>query len=133
MYLVVPLAIVQLQSVSDTTDNKDMVTTPNSMEPSLEWLYNEVTECLSPPPSSYKASVSDHDTLSFNEAMNDRDNIEKWLKAANDEIQSLQKNGTWKEVPITEAKTQILPGTWVFGRKRTPDGTISKYKARYSV
>ncbi|KAI2495282.1 hypothetical protein MHU86_19253 [Fragilaria crotonensis] len=92
---------------------------------SLEWLYNEVAECLSPPPSSYKASVSDPDTLSFNEAMADHDNIEKWLKAANDEIQSLQKNGTWIEVPITEAKTRILPGTWVFRRKRTPDGTIT--------
>ena len=100
---------------------------------SLEWLYNEVAECLSPSPSSYKASVSDPDTLSFNEAMSDRDNVEKWLKAAHDEIQSLQKNGTWKEVPITEAKTRILPGTWVFRRKRTPDGTISKYKARYCV
>ncbi|KAI2499447.1 hypothetical protein MHU86_15031 [Fragilaria crotonensis] len=88
---------------------------------------------VSPPPSSYKASVSDPDTLSFAEAMADRDNIEKWLKAANDEIQSLQKNGTWIEVPITEAKTRILPGTWVFRRKRTPDGTISKYKARYCV
>ena len=65
--------------------------------------------------------------------MNDRVNVEKWMKAANDEIQSLQKNGTWTEVPITDAKTRILPGTWVFRRKRTPDGTISKYKARYCV
>jgi hypothetical protein len=100
---------------------------------SLEWLYNKVAECLSPPPSSYKASVSDPDTLSFNEVMSDRDNIEKWLNAANDEIQSLQKNRTWIEVPITEAKTRILPGTCVFRRKCTPDGTISKYKARYCV
>jgi hypothetical protein len=53
---------------------------------SLEWLYNEVAECLSPPPSSYKASVSDPDTLSFNEAMSDRDNIKKWLNAANEDI-----------------------------------------------
>ena len=100
---------------------------------SLEWLYNEVAECSSPPPSSYKASVSDPDTLSFHEAMNDVDNVEKWMSAANDEIQSLQKNGTWIEVPISGAKTRILPGTWVFRRKRTPDGTISKYKARYCV
>ncbi|KAI2499655.1 hypothetical protein MHU86_14836 [Fragilaria crotonensis] len=35
------------------------------------------------------------------------------------------ENGTWIEVPITEAKTRILPGTWVFRRKRTPDGTIT--------
>ena len=100
---------------------------------SLEWLYNEVAECSSPPPSSHKASVSDPDTLSFHEAMNDVDNVEKWMSAANDEIQSLQKNGTWIEVPISGAKTRILPGTWVFRRKRTPDGTISKYKARYCV
>jgi hypothetical protein len=100
---------------------------------SLQWLYNQVAECPSPPPSSYKASVSNPDTLSFNVAMNDRNNIDKWMKAANDEIQSLQKNGIWKEVPISYAKTCILPGTWVFRRKRTPDGTISKYKARYCV
>ncbi len=55
------------------------------------------------------------------------------MKAANDEIQSLQKNGTWKVVPISYAKTRILPGTWVFRRKRAPEGTISKYKARYCV
>ena len=100
---------------------------------SLEWLYNEVAECPSPPPSSYKASVSDPDTLSFNKAMNARDNIDKWMKAANDKIQSLQKNGTRKEVPISCAKTRILPDTWVFRHKRTPDGTISKNKARYCV
>ena len=100
---------------------------------SLEWLYNEVAECPLPPPTSYKASASDPDTLSFIEAMNDVENFEKWMNAANDEIQSLEKNGTWKEVSISEAKTRILPGTWVFRRKRTPDGTISKYKARYCV
>ncbi|KAI2505115.1 hypothetical protein MHU86_9303 [Fragilaria crotonensis] len=83
---------------------------------SLEWVYNEVAECFSPPPLSYKASVSNPDTLSFNEAMSDRkNNIEKWLKAANEEdkIQSFQKNGTWIEVPITEAKTRILPGAYL--------------------
>lgn len=59
--------------------------------------------------------------------------IAKWMEAANKEIKSLEKTGTWKEVPITDAKTRILPGTWVFRRKRTPDGAISKYKARYCV
>ncbi|KAI2490134.1 hypothetical protein MHU86_24436 [Fragilaria crotonensis] len=44
--------------------------------------YNKVAECLSPL-SSYKASVSDPDTLSFAEAMADRDNIEKGCKRRN--------------------------------------------------
>ena len=81
---------------------------------SLKWLYNEVAECHLPLPLSYKASVSDPDTLSFIGAMNECDNVEKWMKAASNEIQSLQKNGAWTEVPITNAKTLTLPGTWVF-------------------
>ncbi len=82
---------------------------------SLEWLYGKVAECHSPPPLSYEACVRNPDTLSFIEAkMGDRDNVENWMKAANDEIRSLQKNGTWKEVPITDAKTRTLPCSWVF-------------------
>ena len=82
---------------------------------------------------SYKASTSDPDTLSFDKAMRDVDHVEKWLGAAGVEISALEKNGTWIEVPISEATTRILPGTWVFKRKRTPDGVVFKYKARYCV
>jgi hypothetical protein len=32
----------------------------------------------------------------------------------------LGKKGTWIEVDVTDAQTKILPGTWVFRRKRTP-------------
>jgi hypothetical protein len=52
--------------------------------------------------------------LSFNEGMNDRNKISKWMKTANEKIQSLQKKGTCKEVPISFGKTRILPGTWIF-------------------
>ena len=55
------------------------------------------------------------------------------MEAARKEIASLEKNGTWIEVNASIAKSRILPGTWVFRRKRTPDGEISKYKARYCV
>jgi len=63
--------------------------------------------------------------------MNDKDNLVQWQKASNSEIVSLKRNGTWREVPMSQAETRILPGTWVFRRKRTPNGAISKYKARY--
>ena len=39
----------------------------------------------------------------------------------------------WEEVPVTEATSKILPGTWVFRQKRTPDCEIYKFKARYCV
>ena len=59
--------------------------------------------------------------------------VVKWAEAAAKEIASLEKNGTWIEVDASEAQSRILPGTWVFRRKRTPDGEISKFKARYCV
>ena len=66
--------------------------------------------------------------------MADTGNVERcWMEAARKEIASLEKNGTWLEVNASEAKSRILPGTWVFKQKRTPDGEISKYKARYCV
>ena len=80
----------------------------------------------------YKASSTDLDTLSFDEALKDSGNLSDWIAAANKEIQDLAKRGTWIEVDTSEAKTKILPGTWVFRRKRRPDGSIKKYKARYS-
>jgi hypothetical protein len=82
-------------------------------------------------PLVYKAT-SDPDTLSFDEAMADADRIQ-WIESAHKEIKSLEENHTWKEVDVSEAKTKILPGTWVFRRKRTPDGLISKHKGRYCV
>jgi hypothetical protein len=65
--------------------------------------------------------------------MADTANMLEWLTAAAKEITSLERNGTWIEVTMYVAKTKILPGTWVFRRKRTLDGEISKYKARYCV
>ena len=81
----------------------------------------------------YKAASTDPDTLSFDQALQDKSNLGEWIKAANKEIQDLAKRGIWIEVDQSDAKTRILPGTWVFRRKRRPDGTIKKYKARYCV
>ena len=57
----------------------------------------------------------------------------KWIESAQVEISALVKQGTWIEVPHSDAKTKILPGTWTFRHKRTPDGEIKKYKGRYCV
>ena len=83
-------------------------------------------------PAAYKAATSDPDTLSIDQAMADA-NVDDWLKAAQKEISSLEAKNTWTEVPMSEAKTKVLPDTWVFRRKRTPDGAIKKFKARYCV
>ena len=84
-----------------------------------------------PAPSAFKAKKnSDPDTLTYEEAMNSPD-CDKWKAAMQEEIDSLVKQGTWEEVPKSDATSPPIPGTWVFRIKRTPDGRIKKYKARY--
>jgi hypothetical protein len=65
--------------------------------------------------------------------MNDAEFVEEWRKTARKEIEQLESKGTWVEEPMENARSKILPGTWVFRRKRTPDGAIRKFKARYCV
>ena len=56
-----------------------------------------------------------------------------WISAASEEIKSLEEHSTWIEVPLSSATKRVVPGTWVFRRKRNPDGTFKKYKARYCL
>lgn len=57
---------------------------------------------------------------------------EQWLKAANDEMDSLITNTTWSLVdpPLNR---NILKGRWVFKYKRGPLGEVVRYKARWVV
>jgi hypothetical protein len=64
--------------------------------------------------------------------MKDKNKV-TWIEAAVAEIRSLEDKNCWDEVPISEATSPVLPGTWTFRLKRTPDGEIQKYKARYCV
>jgi hypothetical protein len=84
-----------------------------------------------PSPSAYKASASDPDTLTFEQGMADIDHRAEWIEAMAKEISSLEALGSWEEVDITDAKSKIIPGTWVLRCKRTPDGEIKKRKARF--
>ena len=95
-----------------------------------EWEYSYDLPFLQ---SAYKVrAVKDPDLLSYQEAMNSPDK-DRWSEAAKKEIEELEGKTTWKEVPMSEAKSKIIPGTWVFRVKRTPSGEIKKYKARYCV
>lgn len=76
--------------------------------------------------------TKDPDVLSWTEAMN-LPGKEKWLEAALLEIRELEGKHTWTEVSMSDAKSKIIPGTWVFRVKRTPSGEIKKYKGRYCV
>ncbi len=125
-HLVAPLPLAKLPIVLDTTDNKGEVTcslwTTSSC---FDWLLNEAIQDSSAMLQANKASVSNPDTLSFEEAMSYVDNIQNWMRAAEAEIKLLEKNRTWKEVPTADVMLRILPGTWVFRRKRRRDSEVT--------
>ena len=81
-------------------------------------------------------SKKDPDTLSYDEAMSDIENLEGWRHAAAKEINQLEDKGCWKECQKSEAESngqKIIPCTWVFRIKRSPSGDIIKKKARICV
>jgi hypothetical protein len=84
--------------------------------------------------SVYNANNQDPDLLNYDQAMScEHAERERWIQAAITEMEQLEKMDCWEEVQVTEATGKILPGTWAFRRKRTPDGEIKKWKGRFCV
>ena len=80
----------------------------------------------------YSAMVSDeNDPLTVEEAM-DRTDADLWKEAMNQEMKSLEDNGTWELVDLPPSR-KPLQCKWVFRTKRDASGKIAKYKARLVV
>jgi Reverse transcriptase (RNA-dependent DNA polymerase) len=79
-------------------------------------------------------SVLENDTFNYHTAMLQPD-WEQFQKAAVLQIETLQKMRSWQEVEryTVPVDKQVLGGTWVFRRKRNPEGKVIKYKARFCV
>ena len=58
---------------------------------------------------------------------------DKFIEAAEVEVEALEDFDCWEEIPIEMATTKILPGTWAFCIKQAPDGTLKKFKGRYCI
>ena len=80
-----------------------------------------------------KAAASDPDIITFDQAMVSEEEREAWKEAMRIEIKALEDHRTWDQVPITDARTKILPLIWVLHHKHLPDGEIKKLKAHICV
>jgi hypothetical protein len=74
---------------------------------------------------------SDPDMPSFHESMKGA-NAEDYIAAMKTEVKGLLSQKTWITRPRTDA-TKVIKSTWAFKLKRLPDGTPSKFKARFCV
>lgn len=79
------------------------------------------------PPPSFKPEYP-ADPLTLDEALAS-DQSEDWLKATNDEIESLFANGTFDVVDIPPG-AKLIDCKWIFKRKYDAFGFLTKYKVR---
>lgn len=52
-----------------------------------------------------------------------------WIKAMEEEMQSIKKNDTWELVELPKGN-KIVGSKWVYKTKFNIDGTIERYKVR---
>jgi hypothetical protein len=82
-----------------------------------------------------QANAEDNPRLQDIMKLRDTDERDKWMSAMDLELDELQDKQTFEVVDVSTVPNneQVVPCTWVYKRKRTPDGTISKFKARLCV
>ena len=71
-----------------------------------------------PLPEICKASKSDPDTMTLEQALADTANYDKWIAALEKEIRALEEHEVWEEVPISEAEGKIVPTMFVMKIRR---------------
>jgi hypothetical protein len=104
------------------------------MEPCLDPMAMELFQ-LHPLALQMKLNDSKDDEPTFTDItrMTAEEQV-KWVEAMKKELMALIRLQCYKVVSITEAKGhQIVPCTWAFKKKRRPDGSLLKYKARLCV
>ena len=86
-------------------------------------------------PLAFEAKADADDNPNFYQALNGPD-IEGFCEAIDKEIQQLLDKQTWDVVEQTipnKLGVNIVGTTWAFKRKRFPNGSIRKLKARLCV
>jgi len=71
---------------------------------------------ISPIPRTYREALADPN----------------WYSAMLDEYKALMANNTWSLVPRV-AGANVVTGKWLFRHKLNPDGSLTRYKARWVV
>ena len=86
-------------------------------------------------PFAFAARANAADTPTLKEALESPDR-ERFIEVMHKEIEQLESLQVWDVVPrekATQENKTIIASTWAFKRKRYPDGSVKKLKARLCV
>lgn len=111
------------QDLSDyqlVRDRQKRISKPNrkyGLAEIISYALSAAKEIIGVEPRSYEEAMASHEA---------RD----WVRAVNEEMESLQKNGTWKLVDLPKGK-RTVSCKWIFKRKEgIPGVEAPRYKAR---
>ena len=95
----------------------------------LNTLYNNQLNEMNP--FSFAATLANNEVYTFKEAMQQPDKKE-FIKAMVTEAEAHRAKKHWSVIPKSEMKpgSETIMAIWSFKRKRRPDGTLIKHKAR---
>jgi hypothetical protein len=126
-----------LPSMAHSLQVKVTVTSPTSSSVFLKaiesfhrvnTLYDGTINCFS---MLAQASVASNETFTYKQAMQEKDYIE-FVKAMVKEVDDHELRDHWTLIPRQDmpVDTKTIMAFWSFKRKRFPDGTLNKHKAR---
>ena len=124
----VPAAIARAppsftEFVNNLTQPNGLSTDQSSTERPLE-----NTESPASADSGLIASATLNDPQTLDEALS-RSDSKRWEEACKEEMDSIERAGTWTLVPLPEGRTAI-GSKWVLKTKLKADNSIDRYKAR---
>ena len=129
----------QMATVSHNCFQSQLVQYEDFLESNFDGSPNR----LSPLAHIYQTSLANNEVYNLSEMLQQPDKLE-FMKAMHEEVGSMFKEKIWRAVPKKEMldyysaerskgkqiKRHQLIMIWSFKRKRRPDGTLTKYKAR---
>lgn len=121
-------------SEEDIDDDNDFFDTSEVLEEDQAELGRPQRQNAGVLPSKYQdylvgvAKLDEPDPKNFREAVNSVQSDE-WVKAMDDEYQSLLTKGTWSLVPLPKGR-QAIGSKWVFKKKKDSSGQVVRHKAR---
>ncbi|GAA0153319.1 transmembrane signal receptor [Lithospermum erythrorhizon] len=118
--------------ITSTIDPKASTACPPQSRPSgtpIPIAYYVNCDKFSAPHKSFLAAISvDKEPMSYKEAVQDP----KWRHAMQEEIDALERNGTWTLEPLPLGK-KAIGCRWVYKIKHKSDGSIERFKGRLVV